>query len=293
MGYLNVEDFRFDMISEIDYNHRLMAANIRVTSGSKTLNFRSYDKERLRKLIGHVQHCMAENKKKQSSDAQTQHQHLEQINQQLQAYLVAQHKQQQKLQDHLMEMQNDKTDDVKPIEFDEADMSPQLKDYLYAKGLMDAYKQATGQDPVAEKPAETTESEPDTLSLPAPEKPAMLTAHAGSSSNQLDEIYAEGLQEVYGSRLENSNSSTEADQTVSQPVAQPTDSRSNNHLSPLLNVFEVNPLKIAYRWLPQALRSRKFGLSMPSISTPTFPSFTTSPPSKSQSVTATAVSIRH
>src|SRR5580692_3039158 len=59
MNYLTVEDLRFDMINEIDYSHRLLGAHIHVTTGSKELVFHSYNKERLRKLIGHVQHSMA------------------------------------------------------------------------------------------------------------------------------------------------------------------------------------------------------------------------------------------
>src|SRR5258708_3529959 len=59
-NYLTVEDLRFDMINEIDYNHRLLGAYISITSGDKNLKFRSYNQPRLRKLIGHVQHCMAE-----------------------------------------------------------------------------------------------------------------------------------------------------------------------------------------------------------------------------------------
>jgi hypothetical protein len=259
MGFLNVEDLRFDMISELDYNHRIMGASIIVSAGSKTLNFRSYNKERLRKLIGHVQHCMAENKKKESSNAEGQHQHLEQINQQLQAYLVAQHKQQQKLQDHLIEMQNgQKKPD--PVSVEEAEMSPQLKDYLYAHGLMEKYKQETGKDPVIEQP--------EVKALPA-------HAHAGSAmeGNQMDEIYADGLQEVFGKQV--------VQPQPVQPVLVASNATINDSSSShggVLSVFEVNPLKIAYSWLPQALRSRKFGLSLPNISAP----FTMPMPNSSQ-----------
>src|SRR5579884_4222648 len=91
LNFLTVEDMRFDMISEIDYNHRLFGADISISSGSKLMKFRSYNQQRLRKLIGHVQHCMAESKEKQTVHADSQVSHLEQINKQLQAYLIAQH----------------------------------------------------------------------------------------------------------------------------------------------------------------------------------------------------------
>jgi hypothetical protein len=98
LNYLTVEDVRFDMISEMDYNHRMFGANIRISAGSKSLIFRSYNKIRLRKLIGHVQHCMAEVKKKQNTHQEGQVNHLQQINRQLQAYLIAQNEYQLQLQ---------------------------------------------------------------------------------------------------------------------------------------------------------------------------------------------------
>ena len=61
--YLTVEDVRFDTINQIDYSHRLFNASICITAGLKNLVFKSYNQERLRKLIGHVQHRMAEIKR--------------------------------------------------------------------------------------------------------------------------------------------------------------------------------------------------------------------------------------
>ncbi|HSX47612.1 MAG TPA: PH domain-containing protein, partial [Patescibacteria group bacterium] len=82
LNYLTVEDMRFDMISEMDYSHRLLGATISISSGDKNLRFRSYNQARLRKLIGHVQHCMAESKKRIDTHQEGQVQHLEQINKQ-------------------------------------------------------------------------------------------------------------------------------------------------------------------------------------------------------------------
>lgn len=94
LRYLTVEDVRFDTINQIDYSHRLFDANISVCAGVKTLAFRSYNQPRLRKLIGHVQSRMADIKSQQSLSTNLQQLHLKQINEQLQAYLLAQYKQQ-------------------------------------------------------------------------------------------------------------------------------------------------------------------------------------------------------
>lgn len=98
LNYLTIEDLRFDMINEIDYSHRLTGARINIATGSKNLKFMSYNQPRLRKLINHIQRCMAESKKQQSSHQEDQNQHLEQINQQLQVYLAAQYQYQQQAQ---------------------------------------------------------------------------------------------------------------------------------------------------------------------------------------------------
>src|SRR4051794_14318140 len=46
LNYLTVEDMRFDMITEIDYSHRLLGANINISAGDKHLKFRSYNQPR-------------------------------------------------------------------------------------------------------------------------------------------------------------------------------------------------------------------------------------------------------
>src|SRR5882724_875351 len=55
LNYLTIEDLRFDMINELDYSHRLLGAQINIASGDRNLRFRSYNQQRLRKVIGHVQ----------------------------------------------------------------------------------------------------------------------------------------------------------------------------------------------------------------------------------------------
>lgn len=53
--YLTVEDYRYEMITEFNYNHRLMNATINVYTANKTLTFTSWNQHRLRKLLEYVQ----------------------------------------------------------------------------------------------------------------------------------------------------------------------------------------------------------------------------------------------
>jgi hypothetical protein len=131
LNYLTVEDLRFDMINEIDYSHRLFGAYIKISAGETSLKFTSVNQSRLRKLIGHVQRSMAEAKKKQAT-----HPHLEQINQQLQSYLLAQYQQQQKLQEQLQKVQLNQETAVSLHPPEPPKPSPELADYLYAQRLL-------------------------------------------------------------------------------------------------------------------------------------------------------------
>lgn len=94
LNYLTVEDIRFDMISEFDYHHRLLGAQIRINAGYKTLLFTSWNQPRLRRLLHYVQTRMTQVKKDQSNHQTTQQKHLEEMNEQLRKYLIAAHKKQ-------------------------------------------------------------------------------------------------------------------------------------------------------------------------------------------------------
>ena len=133
LNYLNVEDLRFDMINEIDYNHRLTMASITVSTGSKTLRFKSFNQLRLRHLISLVQEHMTNAKREPVTKAATQQQHLEEINKQLRLYLMAQQEQLEKLHAHV---QNDIN---KPVgDLPKAD--PKLTDYLLAQRLLENFE---------------------------------------------------------------------------------------------------------------------------------------------------------
>ena len=90
LNYLVVEDLRFEMINEFDYGHRLIGAQIRVSTGMKTLHFTTWSQARLRRLYSYVQYRMTEVKKLQVSHQESQKTNLEQMNQQLQLFLAMQ-----------------------------------------------------------------------------------------------------------------------------------------------------------------------------------------------------------
>jgi hypothetical protein len=249
LNYLTVEDLRFDMINEIDYSHRLFGAYIKVSAGETTLKFSSINQHRLRKLIGHVQHNMAEAKKRQSYHQEGQTQHLERINQQLRSYLLAQYEQQQKLHEQVNQLepgQKAAGTIVSPLP-EPVVPSPELADYLFAQSLLAQHRNETQVgDPTVTKPDQPVID-------PVPE--TVPTTH-----DQLAELYADGMQEVFGKDKHgpasangngNGGSGDDAGTTVPEPD-QPL-------VTPHHNSPEINPLSVAYAKLPTALRNRKFG----------------------------------
>lgn len=96
LNYLTVEDMRYDMINEFDYQHRFIGAQIKVSAGAKTLHFTSLNQVRLRRCMSYVQARMTEIKQEQQSQQEAQQRHLEQMNKQLEMYLQLQQLQQQR-----------------------------------------------------------------------------------------------------------------------------------------------------------------------------------------------------
>jgi hypothetical protein len=239
LNYLTVEDLRFEMITELDYNHRLIGAQISINAGTKNLKFKSYNQQRLRKLLTHVQHCMVESKKRESSGQQDQKQHLEQINQQLQAYLIAQHQQQEALRLQLEGVV--RKSDASSVALPEpAKPSPELSDFLFAQSLLKQYREQEGKMPAAEQLYSGEQLAIPAISTAPPSTP---TYQASAASPHMAELYAEGMQEIYGRKAA----------AQQQPTPPPTPA------TPIHNPLEINPLSIAYSKLPMALRNRKFG----------------------------------
>lgn len=223
--FLTVEDLRFDMINEIDYNHRLMGAYVGISTGNRDLRFRSYNQPRLRKLIGHVQHCMAAAKKKEASHQEGQNQHLEQINERLQSYLRVQHEYQQQLQERLRRAQEGNAQ-AKAIDkaLEAPRLDPELSDYLLAQNLL------TRQGPHDKQGPPIEDGEPPV------EPPQPIPG---------EDLYTAGIREVFGD-----DHPAAHHHSLKQTIA--------GH-----NPFDGNPLKIAYSKLPVVLHSKKLGHALP------------------------------
>lgn len=58
--YLTIEDIRFDMIAEMDYNYRLLNSSLMIYTPNKVLHFTAYNQPRLRQLYIFVQNCVME-----------------------------------------------------------------------------------------------------------------------------------------------------------------------------------------------------------------------------------------
>lgn len=229
LNYLTVEDLRFDMINEIDYSHRLMGASIIISTGSKTLRFSSFNQARLRRLINLVQEHMSQHKKQQAEKAQTQQQHLEEINQQLQMYLLAQH---QYLQQTATG--GEAADPVKP--------GPQLSDYLFAQRLLKKFDEDNKDKSPPAQATSSTPIEATATALPPQPEPESVTITS-------DDLAADARREVFSG-------------IKSQPTpAVATKPAEDN--SAAFKGLEINPLRIAYSKLPMMLRNRRFGRPEP------------------------------
>jgi len=220
MGFLNVDDLRFDMISDIDYSHRLFGAQIKINCGMKNLVFKSYNQPRLRKLISHVQQRMSEIKREANTHATEQKQHLEDINKQLQMYLLAQ---QQQLEKQIKD--NQKIEIVKP--------TPKLADYLFAQRLLENFHKENSNLP--EDVVTTPEVKPEA---------SIYIGRSDNSQQLIDEMIQAGRKEVFG-RRDKLNQTNYAN----KPEIQQADYSRG---------FEVSPMKIAYAKLPYLLRTRRY-----------------------------------
>jgi hypothetical protein len=58
--FLTVEDIRFDMIAEIDYNSQLLEGTIHIITPNRKLSFRSWNQHHLREVLNYTQACVME-----------------------------------------------------------------------------------------------------------------------------------------------------------------------------------------------------------------------------------------
>ena len=68
--YLTVEDVRYDMISEVDFSHRLIDATVRICTVNKILQFTSFKNSELRKLTAYLQDKVMEIRQSQMQPTQ-------------------------------------------------------------------------------------------------------------------------------------------------------------------------------------------------------------------------------
>lgn len=79
--YLSLEDIRYDMMSEVDFNHRLLDASIFICTPTKSLRFVAYNQARLRKLFHFVQMRVMEIRQHYQQLAAQQAQQMQQLQQ--------------------------------------------------------------------------------------------------------------------------------------------------------------------------------------------------------------------
>jgi len=60
MNYVNIEDIRFEMISEFDFSRRLLNSRVSICTPTKTLVFSSWNVHQLRALLNYVQQRVIE-----------------------------------------------------------------------------------------------------------------------------------------------------------------------------------------------------------------------------------------
>lgn len=70
--YLTLEDVRYDMISEVDFSHRLVDATVKVCTVNKNLRFTSFRNGDLRKLTAFVQDRVMETRQQHAQPSQVQ-----------------------------------------------------------------------------------------------------------------------------------------------------------------------------------------------------------------------------
>jgi hypothetical protein len=70
--YLTVEDVRYDMVSEVDFSHRLLNATVSICTVNKKVIFTSYHNNHLRALTAYLQDKVMETRHQGQPTAQPQ-----------------------------------------------------------------------------------------------------------------------------------------------------------------------------------------------------------------------------
>ncbi len=240
MGFLNVDDVRFDMISDLDYSHRILGAQININCGMRSLTFKSYNQQRLRKLIGHVQQRMSEIKRELTEHASVQKQHLEDINKQLQMYLMAQ---QQALEKQIKE----NSVDIQPVK-----PSPQLADYLFAQRLLEDFHNGGSKirdDSNPNLAIQQVNRQNEVVVINGQNKEFIEEPNTQNDQELLKEIAEDGRREVFG--LKNSKTHDESGNSLA------SNERSTGQFKPNPRP-DMTLFNIAYAKLPYLLKTRRY-----------------------------------
>lgn len=56
LWFLTMEDIRYDMVSEVDFFARLLDSSVCLNMFNRKLNFTTWQRERMRKMVGFIQH---------------------------------------------------------------------------------------------------------------------------------------------------------------------------------------------------------------------------------------------
>lgn len=68
--YLTIEDMRYDMIADVEFNHRLVDATVRLGTVNKTLRFTAYSHGKLRLMTSYIQQQVMTVRQRQETPVQ-------------------------------------------------------------------------------------------------------------------------------------------------------------------------------------------------------------------------------
>lgn len=127
-NFLKVESLELHEIDKVDHGHHIMGSRLTIKTQSAILHFRSMNRLRLRRLMDRLLGRLFELQQWQREQVEASHQHLQDVNKQLQDYAIAQHEQ---LQQALS--------GTPPAAMNPPKVDHKLADYLFAQQLLKKY----------------------------------------------------------------------------------------------------------------------------------------------------------
>ena len=133
-NFLKVESLELHEIDKVDHSHHIMGSRLTIKTQSAILHFRSMNRLRLRRLMDRLLGRLFELQQWQREQVEASHQHLQDVNKQLQDYAIAQHEQ---LQQALS--------GTPPAAMNPPKVDHKLADYLFAQQLLKSTARETRQ----------------------------------------------------------------------------------------------------------------------------------------------------